>query len=210
MDGFQVTLRGQNEPAGTDSWVDPSTGETYYYGWDQHSYGSLYFNIEQGALGYYIPINCDTSIYRYDEYGHLTVNTYITIVLTDEQQEWNDVPQLSINWDALGINYLMYSYIQHAENYLGGGEWEITNDIQGYSWFNFEDTLITNGSLDICNKSWWVNNEKMSALGINAYWDLQLTDAGLIPVANEMFALVPEPTTIALLATGALAFLRRR
>jgi len=210
LGGFRAGLNTGNQPAGTDSWTDEDTGEVVTCNYPQSAYASSWFILEQGFSGKnFVPINNSTYQFcRLDDGGHFSVKVFSVMIITEEETDWiAGNTELSLNlW---GINYSLNQSIYHEENYLGHGEWEETNNIQGNSYFYIANAEISSGGLNIQNADWWWQGKEYDAIQISSYIEGKFT--GELQTFNAMVPLttVPEPATITFLLLGG-AMLKRR
>ncbi|MAH47386.1 hypothetical protein CMI37_16295 [Candidatus Pacearchaeota archaeon] len=223
--GFYVGLSVENREEETYKW-EGKDGETYIDISPKHTSGSLYFDIEQGALNnYYLPTGSDVDVRRYDEEGSFRVDigARFRLVGEDDVEGWKELPSGGVNFD-FGMAFSSWISVRHGSDWIWDEEtgegWPVENDgVEGHGGFSFENAETTDARLSVREASHWINDVCYPELVIEGEFDVQwlgdihvLTELNaLVPLVDGGEATVPEPCTLTLLGLGAFgALLRRR
>ena len=218
LPGFHVSLYANNREAEEHTWE--WEGKKYTEVWPKETYGSVDFNIEQGALGNnYLPMWHEVDIRRYDDQGNFIIGMEFAFLLVGDASGWKELPQGSTNWDFGGFHISTNSSVQHHSNLEWNKEKEDwveiwTEDIDGYASFSFEDAETTYASLDVHDWGYWWNGDYYDGLRIEGFFDVFWKGSEeKLEVLNLMIPSVgvPEPVTIALISFGVVGcWLTRR
>jgi hypothetical protein len=228
--GMRFSIDAQNNPGGTDIWVD-GNGQEHVDVYGPSCNGSLQVWIEQGAEGTdFLPLRPQTEIRRYKDDGRFQVKFEYTFLFLEEVNDWTAPPSGGMYWSdpfRKDLRFDTHISLDHEKNWDWPNGWEeepvvtTTQNIDGYASFWFNQTKVTNAHLDVddyTSKHYHGDDtppDVFYGMTVEGRFDLEwIGDAAGLAAFNDMIPLsaspAPEPATMSLLALGGLGLLRRR
>lgn len=228
ISGIEITASAENRPEQTWTWVDDK-GVIHTDVEEKSCYGSLWFNIEQGAQDTdYLPLSPSLEVERRDDKGRFQIEARFPFIFRQDADDWTTPPAGNMSWEDpfdTGLRFDTHISLEHQrewhwpDGYEGEPVITLLPDINGNVDFWFHLAEIKNVRLRVEDYTWtiWHGDglfEVFEGMQIRADFDLEWTgdDVGLVAL-NSAFPLAvptPEPATMLLLALGGLAMLRRR